>query len=211
MRKIALLLMAGMLAGCSSNPPAEKKPDESKPAAKPSAAAPELQTGRTAFYEMIRKARTWAPDAKPFRLQSGATKDAPGTDGKAIVWNAWFASPSKGSVKPYTWSGGSGEGLPDKGVTFGPEDTFSPTNRSTQPFELEFLKTDSDQAYKVAQEKGGEALLKKNPGTQIFYTLDFDGSAHELIWHVAYGDSPTEYKLKLAVDASTGGYLKKEK
>ena len=208
MRKLVLLLMAAMLAGCSSsNPPAEKKPETTQP----TASAPQLETGRSAFYEMIRRARTWAPDAKPFRLQSSATKDGPGTDGKAIVWSAWFASPSKGSVKPYTWSGGKGEGLPEKGVSFGPEDTFSPTNRSTQPFDLEYLKTDSDQAYKTAQEHGGEALEKKSPGTQIFYTLDFDPGAHELIWHVAYGDSPNDYKLKLAVNASTGGYLRKEK
>ena len=210
MRKLALLLLAAMLAGCSSNPPAEKKAEETKPQAKATPAAPELETGRSAFYEMMRKARTWAPDVKPFRLESGATKDAPGTDGKAIVWHAWFASPSKGSVKPYTWSGG-GADLPDKGVTFGPEDTFSPTNRSTQPFDLDFFKVDSDQAYKAAQEKGGAALEKKSPGTQVFYTLDFDGGAHELIWHVAYGDSPTDYKLKIAVNASTGGFMKKER
>ena len=210
MRKLAVLLLAAMVAGCSSSPPAEKKPEEAKAGAKPTAAAPQLETGRTAFYEMMRKARTWAPDAKPYRLESAANKDAPGTEGKAIVWRAWFASPSKGSVKPYAWSGGSGEGMPEKGVSFGPEDTYSPTNRSTQVFELEFFKVDSDQAYKVAQEKGGEALEKKSPGTQTYYTLDFDGSAHELIWHVAYGDSPSEYRLKLAVDASTGGFLRKE-
>lgn len=209
MRKLVLLLLAAALAGCSSEP--KKAEEGAKPAAKPEAKAPELQTGRTAFYEMYRTARQWAPDAKPFRVQSSASKDAPGTDGKALVWHAWFASPGKREVKPYTWSGGTGENLPERGVSFGPVDTFNPSNTSTQPFDPNFLKSDSDQAYKAAQEKGGEALLKKNPGTPIVYVLDWDGKANELIWHVVYGESPSDYRLKIAVNASTGGYLKKEK
>lgn len=128
-----------------------------------------------------------------------------------MVWHAWFASPSRRSVKPYTWSGGSGENLPERGVTFGPDDTFSPTNASTQPFDVNFLKSDSDNAYKVAQEKGGAELEKKHPGTPVVYMLDWSGKANELIWHVIYGDSPTDYKLRIAVDASTGGFLRKEK
>lgn len=211
MRKLALLalLLLLALAGCSSEP---KKAEEApKPAAKPEAKAPELQTGRTAFYEMYRTARQWAPDARPFRVQSSASKEAPGTDGKALVWHAWFASPGKREVKPYTWSGGSGENFPERGVSFGPVDTFNPSNTSTQPFDPNFLKSDSDQAYKAAQEKGGEALLKKNPGTPVIYVLDFDNKANELIWHVVYGDSPSNYRLKIAVNASTGGFLKKEK
>lgn len=210
MRKLVVLLLVALLAGCSSEP---KKAEEGAkpPVAKPEAKAPEFQTGRTAFYEMYRAARTWAPDAKPFRVQSSPTKEAPGTDGKAEVWHAWFASPSKREVKPYTWSGGTGENLPERGVSFGAVDTFNPTNTSTQPFDPNFLKSDTDQAYKAAQEKGGEALLKKAPGTPIIYTLDWDAQSNELIWHVSYGESPIEYKLKIAVNASTGGYLKKEK
>ena len=213
MRKLAvLLLLAVVVVGCSSSEP--KKEEGAKPAATQAAQpkAPELQTGRTAFYEMYRNAaHTWAPDAKPYRLQSSASKSAPGTDGKAIVWHAWFASPSKKTVKPYTWSGGSGDDLPEKGISFGPEDTFNPSNTSTQPFDVNFLKTDSDQAYKAAQEKGGETLEKKSPGTPIVYTLDWSPKTNELIWHVSYGESPQDYKLKIAVDASTGGFLRKEK
>jgi len=209
MRKLALLLAVAMLAGCSSEPKKAEEGGKPAPQAK-QPAAPELQTGRTAFYEMYRVARTWAPDVKPFRLQSSPTKDAPGTEGKAEVWHAWFASPSRHGVKPYTWSGGTGENLPEKGVSFGPEDTYNPNNTSTQVFDPNFLKSDSDQAYKVAQEKGGAAVLKKSPETPILYTLDWDGKHNELIWHVTYGDLH-EYRLKIAVNASTGGYLKKEK
>jgi hypothetical protein len=209
MRKIALLLLAAILCGCSSEP--QKPAETPQPKASATPSAPELMTGRSAFYECYRKARTWAPDAKPYRVESSASKDSPGTDGKAIVWHAWFASPSRRSVKPYTWSGGSGENLPEKGVTFGPDDSFSPTNASTQPFDVGFLKTDSDNAYKVAQEKGGTELEKKHPGTPVTYILDWNGKANELIWHVIYGDSPNEARLRIAVDAATGGFLRKEK
>lgn len=207
MRKLALLLLAALLAGCSSE---TQKPTPTAPA-KPAVKAPEFETGRTALHKMYATARTWAADAKPFRLQSVPTKDSAGADGKAEVWRAWFASPNKRSVKPYTWSGGSGEDMPERGVSFGPEDSFNPSNISTQPFDIGFLKTDSDQAFKTAQEKGGDALLKKMPGTPILYTLDWSGKTNELIWHVSYGETPSEYKLKIAVDASTGGFLRKEK
>ena len=211
MRKLALLLLLAALAGCSSEP--KKTEEGAKPAATPAkqVKAPEFQTGRTAFYEMYRTARTWAPDVKPFRVQSSPTKESSGADGKAEVWRAWFASATKREVKPYTWSGGTGDDLPERGVSFGPVDTFNPSNASTQTFDANFLKTDSDQAYKAAQEKGGDALLKKSPGTPIIYTLDWDGKSNELIWHVSYGESPLIYKLKIAVDAATGGFLRKEK
>ncbi|HVP44854.1 MAG TPA: hypothetical protein VMS96_15620 [Terriglobales bacterium] len=211
MRKLALLLLVAALAGCSSEP--TKTAEGPKPAAaqKPAVKPPEFQTGRTAFYEMYRAARQWAPDVKAFRLQSSPTKEAPGTDGKAEVWLGWFASAAKREVKPYTWSGGTGENLPERGVSFGPVDSFNPSNASTQPFDAGFLKSDSDEAYKAAQAKGGEALLKKNPGLPIIYTLDWDAKSNELIWHVSYGETPQDYKLKIAVNASTGGFLKKEK
>ena len=208
MRKLALLLLGSLLAGCSSEP---QKPAAATAPVKPAVKAPEFETGRTALHKMYTTARTWAPDAKPFRLQSTPTKDASGADGKAQIWRAWFASPNKRSVKPYTWSGGSGDDMPERGVSFGPEDTFNPSNTSTQPFDIAFLKSDTDQAYKAAQEKGGEVLLKKVPGTPVIYTLDWSAKTNELIWHVSYGDTPTNYKLKIAVDASTGGFLRKEK
>ncbi len=211
MRKLAFLLLLAMFAGCSSSEPPKQSAEQKPKNAAAESKAPEQETGRTAFYKMYATARTWAPDAKPFRLQSSPTKDAPGSDGKAEIWHAWFASPSRKGVKPYTWSGGSGENMPERGVSFGTEDTFNPSNTSTQPFDVSFLKSDSDEAFKTAQEHGGAEIEKKNPGTPVTYSLDWDAKANELIWHVIYGDSATEYKLKVAVNASTGGYLKREK
>ena len=51
----------------------------------------------------------------------------------------------------------------------GTEDTYSPTNTSTQIFDVAFLKVDSDKALEVAQKHGGEKLLAKEPDTPILY------------------------------------------
>ena len=59
--------------------------------------------------------------------------------------------------------------------------------------------------------RGPAKARKKEPELPVIYVLDWDGKANELIWHVTYGNSPTDYKLKIAVNASTGGYLKKER
>src|ERR1700733_12282922 len=109
MRKLALVcLSALMLAGCSSN-----KPAESQSAAKPAPKQAQYETGRVAFQKMYLSARGWAGDATPFRLQSQYTADAPVTDGKAGLWRASFASPARRMMKMFMWSGLVGPDSPE--------------------------------------------------------------------------------------------------
>ncbi|MGH8459229.1 MAG: hypothetical protein ACRESV_07755, partial [Nevskiales bacterium] len=160
---IGLLLLA-VLAGCSSEAPkpaAESKPP--KPAVKP----PKYETGRVALQTLNVTAKSWAADAQPVRLESAYTKDAPAQQGKAGVWRATFASARSRGVKPYVWSGVTEEGAPERGVSGGPEDDFNPRNLSTQPFDIAFLKTDTDSAFKIAQEHGGKKILAKSPDTPV--------------------------------------------
>ena len=201
------IAMAAVLAGCSSTPrPAEKAAET-----KPEPPKVELLTGRVAFQKLFVTARSWAPDAKPFRLESEAVKQAPGTDGKAGVWRGYFASASKRALKPYLWSGISGPDAPERGVNPGTEDTFNPANTSTQPFDFAFLKIDSDKAFEVAQAHGGKKLVEADPQQPIKYTLLWNPSSNELVWRVLYGTSEMDAKLRVAVDASTGTFLKVEK
>jgi hypothetical protein len=211
MRKFAVACVTLLLlAGCSSSNPTSTK-DESQSTAKPAPKQPEYKTGRVAFQEMYLSARGWAADATPFRLQSQFAPEAPTSDGKAGLWRASFASPAKRMMKMFVWSGLVGADAPEPGITFSAEDTWNPTNASTRPFNIGFLKIDSDAAYQVAQKNGGDKLLKKDPKQPVVFILDWDASKNQLVWHVIYGSSPDEAKLRVAVDAATGEFLRVEK
>jgi hypothetical protein len=206
---LAFLLLA-LLVSCSSG----KKPapeQASQPATKPAATEPQFETGRVAFQKMYLAARLWAADVKPFRLQSQFTADAPTADGKAGLWRASFASPSKRMMKLFSWSGLVGPDAPEHGISFSAEDSWSAGNTSTVPFEIAFLKVDSDKAYEIAQKNGGEKLTQKDPRQPVIFQLAWDSTKNQLVWHVIYGDTPTEAKLRIAIDATTGLFLRVEK
>jgi hypothetical protein len=194
MKAIIVAILAVALAGCSS------APTPSAPAEKPQPKAPETITGSGAFYKCYIAARGWAPDAQPFRVESAASKS---TDGKAGEWRSGFASPSRRTTQSYTWSNAD--------VTHTVEDTYSPTNSSTQVFNVQFLKTDTDKAFAVAQQHGGDKLLAKSPDTPVLYILDWNRQTNELLWHVIYGNDRETAALRVAVNASTGEFSRVEK
>src|SRR3984893_10839972 len=204
MKKLFLAILAAgpilillLMAGCSSEP--------SKPAASetPQPKAPETITGTSPFFKCYISARIWAPDAQPYRVESYANADSKGGDGKAGEWRAGFASPSKHSTKSFTWANGD--------ISHGVDDTYSPTNSSTQIFNVQFLKVDTDKAFAVAQQHSGDKLLEKEPNTPVFYVLDWHRQANELLWHVIYGTDRDTAKLRVAVNASTGEFSRVEK
>jgi hypothetical protein len=199
-----------LLVSCSSEKKAEPEM-ASQPAAKPAVKEAQYDTGRTAFQRMYLSARLWAADAKPFRLQSQFTLDAPTAEGKAGLWRASFASPSKRMMKLFVWSGLVGADAPEQGISFSAEDSWSANNSSTQPFDLAFLKVDSDKAYEVAEKNGGEKLTKKNPKQPVIFLLSWDATKNQLVWHILYGENSSEAKLRIAVDATSGAFLRVEK
>lgn len=206
MKKLLMaVLTLALMAGCTSEP---SQPAQTE---KPQPKAAEFETGRVAFQKMYIAARGWQRDAQGFRLQSDTTADAKGKDGKSAVWRAWFASPAARSTKPFVWSGTDASDAPPRGVSPGSEDTYSPTNTSTQIFDIAFLKVDSDAAYEAGQKHGGDKILEANPDTSVFYVLDWNRRSNQLIWHVIYGASRDDAKLRVAVDASSGDFLRIEK
>jgi hypothetical protein len=198
---ILAVLALAVLVGC----------DDDKSTEKPAVKAPELLTGHIAFQKTYLSALGWARDAKPYRLESIVTKEGNGHDGKWAIWRGSFASPTQRSVKGYTWSGSAAEGAPSRGVNPGTEDNYSPTNSSTQIFDILFLKVDTDQAFDVAQKHGGDKILEKAPDTPVIYLLDWNHNTNELVWHVIYGDSRESAKLTIAVNASSGSFIREEK
>lgn len=194
-----------LMASCSSEP--SKPAQAEKPQPKPT----EVQTGRYAFQKLYVAARGWARDAQPFRVESQLTADSKGKDGKADVWRAAFASPAGHGAKPYIWSGTDAQDAPARGISPGTEDSYTPTNSSTQVFDAAFLKVDSDKALEVAQKHGGDKVLEKEPDTPILYVLDWSRATNELIWHVIYGNSRDDAKLRVAVNGTTGEFIRVEK
>lgn len=198
MKRLALaLLFLATLSGCTSQP--------NQPAPKPEPAEP--HTGRAAFQRLYVAARGWAPDVRPYKLESGVVGDNRGQGGKAVIWNAAFTSPSQRESKPFTWSGIDAPDVPARGVNPGTMDPFTPGN----DFDVQFLKEDSDTAFEVAQAHGGEKVLHDKPDTPVIYSLEWNKSGNNLIWHVIYGNSRNDAALIIDVDASTGQFLRKEK
>jgi hypothetical protein len=199
-----LLLALAVLVGCSSN-------TANQPEAKPEPKAPELLTGRAAFYKVFISARNYAADVKPFRIESTPSPESQGQDGKSAIWRSSFASATQHGVKPFFWSGSNASDAPSRGISPGNEDTYNPSNASTQVFDVAFLKVDSDQAFAVAQKHGGDKILEKDPATPVLYVCDWNHNTNELIWHVIYGNSRETAKLTVAVNASTGEFIRVEK
>lgn len=202
-----LLALAIALSACSGSKSSQPNPGQKQ---KETPKAPEALSGREVFQKLYIAARGWAPDIKPFRLQSEPISDVNGQNGKAAIWRASFASPSRRSMKTYLWSGTDEDGA-SRGVTPGTEDTYNPSNSATQVFDIAFLKTDSDKAFSVAQQHGGEKLTKADPKQAVSYVLDWNPSQNKLIWHVIYGSSRSDAKLAVSVDATTGEFMRVEK
>ena len=190
----AVILAIAVMTACSSSPAPSATSEKSAPA------APQTVTGSSAFYKCYIAARGWAPDAQPFMAESVASKTA---DGKAGEWRAGFASPSRRTTESFTWSNGD--------VSHSVEDTYSPTNSSTQVFNVQFLKTDTDKAFAIAQEHGGDKLLQKSPDTPVLFMLEWNHLTNELLWHVIYGTDRDTAALRVAVNASTGEFMRVEK
>ncbi len=200
---LAIALLA-LLSACSS----DSKPTEE---AKPEVKGPELITARSAFQKLYVAARGWNQDARPYRIESTATTDGNGHDGKWAVWRCGFASATQRSAKSYTWSGSAADGAPSRGVNPGIEDSYNSSNSSMQVFDMAFLKIDSDQAFDTAQKHGGDKVLEKAPDTPVIYICDWNHNTNELTWHVIYGSAREGAKLTVAVNASTGEFIRVEK
>lgn len=216
MSKSAVVLLTAALAAvltlsaCEGGTPA--KPGPSGPGlGKTQEPVTTTATGREAFQKMYASAHMWTADARPYRLQSEVFKDYIGHDGKAVIWRAGFASGSRSFLKSFLWSGTHSEDGPAFGISSGTEDTYSPSNSSTQVFDPAFLKIDSDKAFEVAQKHGGDKLLKADPKLPVSYLLDWSPRQNTLTWHVIYGANPAEARLRVAVNATSGDFERVEK
>ncbi|MFB3814839.1 MAG: hypothetical protein ACE14L_12090 [Terriglobales bacterium] len=207
---VTAVLLATTLLGCSSS----EKPAASAPApaaaAKPEPKEPALYTGQEALARMTGLAQRWAPDAQPVRMESELTEETTGQAGKSTIWRAYFASPSRGAVKTFVVSGSRLPDAPAFGVTtVGGEVPYTPEMAAVS-FQAFLLKTDSDKAYALAQEHGGENLVKKDPKQPVTYVLEGNPKQHVPLWYVIYGKGANNKGIGV-INGQTGTFLRASK
>jgi len=207
---LSCLPMIALMIACSS--PSTPLSDNSQtqsptPAAKKE---PVLYTGKACFSQMTGMAARWQPDAVPFHMESALNAESNGQNGKATIWRGMFASPSRRTYKVFTCSGSRLRDEAPIGVTSGAEIAYGSTVPALM-FQSFLLTTDSDNAYEVAQDKGGAKLMEKNPQQPVLYTLDWNPKDKALLWVIFYGSSTTESKGIGVIDATSGKFLRAAK
>jgi hypothetical protein len=174
----------------------------------PEKPAATLLTGRQAFQQLYTASRLWATDSQPVILQSEPYEKYSTLDGKSPIWRATFVSASRRQQIEYLYVGVDLEDGLGLGVRKGRPSEWS-SDSSEQPFNIAFIKTDSDQAFKVAQKNGGGAFLKRQKDAHVFYVLrrETTDGAPNVVWVVMYGTSPDTAPLSFHIESATGRLL----
>jgi hypothetical protein len=194
-----------MLAvGCSEM---ENKTPAEKTVPKIQKAEPTLYSGEEAFNRMLGLALKWAPDAEPARVESVLNTEATGQEGKSTVWRGYFVSPSRRSTKTFVCSGSRLPDAPPYGVSPQGEEGAYNAQSANLVFSHYLLKTDTDKAYEIAQQHGGEALLKKDAQQPVTYVLLKDKKLNVPVWYVIYGASEKDRKGIGVINATSGGFV----
>ncbi len=192
-------------AGCSSS---GNQPNASTLApAKPEVKEPVFYTGQEAFNRMMGLAIRWSADAQPARIESVLTPDANGQGGKSTIWRGYFASPSRHSTETIVCSGSRRPDAPPFGVsTEGGEGGYNAETAGLIFLPL-LVKTDTDKAFEIAQQHGGDAILKKDAQQPVTYLLLKDRKQNVPVWYVIYGTSEKDRKGIGVINATTGAFV----
>jgi hypothetical protein len=206
LRHVALFPVAVLfLSGCSSSSNSST-PTPQPAASTQAAAAPEIISGKTAFWEMYKTAHAWASDAEPIRL---SMRDVPGyknTAGKAGMWEAVFGSASLGSYRTFTYAIADAPPSVSKGVAAGLALPWGGPTRDAMPIDTSMFSIDSDAAYTAAATDAAE-ILKKQPKLTV---TEFEaGDTYKFptpVWYIQWGTKKAGYAA--IVDANSGKVLK---
>ena len=198
---LPVLLLA--LAGCSQTPPAKKEPP--KP--------PEPATGQSAIFQTYQVARTWAPDARLLKLESGSIPEAPASGGKYGFWRATYVSESKRSRREFTWAAADSEGGIIKGVRAGADSGYLPNPRIF-PMAIQEVKIDTPKALEAAmaeveKDSNMKKVLADNPDLPVHFLLEWVAPDVKPTWRVIFGPSVSQSKFSVFVDAFTGRFVRK--
>jgi hypothetical protein len=198
---VLLAILTGVTGCDSSKSQKQTATAQSKPK------DPVQYTGREAFERMTGLATKWAPDAQPVRLESSLTPETTGQGGKSTLWRGFFASPSRRSLKSFTCSGSRLPDAPPVGVTVDAGENRYTPDVASLAFSPFLFKVDSDKAYGVAQEHGGQALTAKDNKQVVTYLLLHDKKKNVPVWYVIYGIGGNDRKGIALINATTGDFI----
>jgi hypothetical protein len=201
---ISLISAAMLTVACNSS---ENKPASETPPAAPAKKDPVLYTGQQAFNQMTGLALKWSSDAQPARLESVLNSETNGQDGKSTVWRGYFVSPSRRATKTIVCSGSRLPDAPPYGVSTEGADGAYNADSANLAFLGLLLKTDTDEASRIAQQHGGDAIVKKDPQQPITYVLLKDRKLNVPVWYVVYGTSEKDRKGIGVINATTGAFV----
>lgn len=201
-----LVTVAVLLISCGSSNPTTVSAEKPSVAPATEVKPPALYTGKACFTRMVDSAQRWQADAMPVQLESEVNDESVGHDGKATVWRARFASPSRRMLRTFTCSGSRLSGAAPFGVTGSVESPFPP-HAIVQVFQPHYLLVDSDKAFTIAQSHGGATLMKNDPKQPVYYFATLDTKSAGVHWFVSYGKSMDDTDGIGVIDASTGKYL----
>jgi len=206
---LTVIGVAMLTAGCNSagNKPKESAPEKPAAAAQPQKLEPVLYTGQQAFNQMLGIALKWSPDAQPARLESVLSKDSTGQDGKSAVWRGYFVSASLRATKTVVCSGSRQPDAPPFGVSADSTEGAYNAQTASLAFLPLLLKTDTDEAFKIAQQHGGEAIVKKDAQQPVTYVLLKDPKQNMPVWYVIYGSGEKDKKGIGVINATTGALV----
>jgi hypothetical protein len=167
---------------------------------------PEPVAAQTAFYEMYRPARTWAPDLLVLSLISNEVPSMKSEDGKFPMWTAVFVSPSRREARTFTYSVVDDGATIHKGVSVGGAEPWSGATAKSSPFQTTGFVVDSDAAYKTAYAKA-EGWVKKHPDKKVAFSLGSAARFPAPVWFIIWGNTKSGYAVY--VNATTGTIIGK--
>lgn len=194
-----LLASCGLWSSCSTEP---KTADAAAKVDTPAPAPVEPISGKTAYWEMYASARKWSTDAVPLEVTS---KEIPGITnggGKAAMWTAMFASPSKSEARVFSYAIAAKKPDIYKGVSIGRALPWNGPSRNMLPFQMSQVNVDSDAAYKAGEGRAA-AWLKQHPDDQASLTLRSVAEYSVPVWGILWGDNKKGYRaLVNGIDGS---------
>jgi hypothetical protein len=191
-----------VLAACSKAPTPPATETEAAPRKE---AAVEPVTAKTAFFEVYKPARAWAPD---FMLLSMDSNEVPGITsegGKFGMWTAVFVSSSRSEARTFTYSVVSSGTEIHKGVGVSAPQSWTGPTPASRPFQTMDFSIDSDAAYQTAIARA-ESWVQQHPDKKVAFTLGNASRFPTPVWYILWGSKSSGYSV--LVSATTGTEVK---